>query len=166
MAMRLSQNYKNPPVSFSNSAGSVPGSGLTTVTSRTKSGCSQSSGSSISQDLSDMLVMPNPKERASSRKGVNHDAVCITDTEFVEHKVKGTRETEEAGRGKAEEDREGAEGDHEGTECILHSVLIMVCNLFTTRCGTNFFCQVFCPETVVCSCIIPCSALYLLKAWL
>ena len=56
-----------------------------TLTPRTTSECSQSPASGTSsQDLSDILVLPKPKDRSSSKSGVNHDAVCITDTEFIE----------------------------------------------------------------------------------
>ena len=41
----------------------------------------ESSGSEL---LSDILVLPQPKERGVTRRGVNRDAVCITEPEFVE----------------------------------------------------------------------------------
>ena len=37
-----------------------------------------------SHDLSDILVLPKPEEANSSRRGVNHDAICITDAEFID----------------------------------------------------------------------------------
>ena len=77
------QEPSSPGVSSSH------GSGLTTLTPQTTSECSQSSASGTSsRDLSDILVLPKPKDRSSSRRGVNHDAVCITDTEFIEQMKK------------------------------------------------------------------------------
>ena len=36
------------------------------------------------QDLSKILVLPKPKERSASRRVVNREAVCTTESEFVE----------------------------------------------------------------------------------
>ena len=72
----------SPNVSSSN--GSTPGSGLTTVSPLSQSQCSESSSSGLPQELSDILVLPKSKERGATRRGVNRDAVCITEPEFVE----------------------------------------------------------------------------------
>ena len=70
----------SPSSSTDSTAGSAPISALAL------SECSQSSGSGSrsSQDLSDILVLPKPNDANSSRKGVNHDAVCITHAEFTD----------------------------------------------------------------------------------
>ena len=70
----------SPTLSSSNSVGSTPGSGLTTVSPPSQSQCSESSGSEL---LCDIFVLPKPKERGVTKRGVNHDAVCITEPEFV-----------------------------------------------------------------------------------
>ena len=38
----------------------------------------------MTQELSDILVLLKPKKRGATRRGVNRDAVCITEPEFVE----------------------------------------------------------------------------------
>ena len=63
------------------SVGSTAESGLTTVSPRLNLNFNESSGNEL---LSDILVLPQPKERGATRRGVNHDAVCITEPEFVE----------------------------------------------------------------------------------
>ena len=69
----------SPSSSTDSTAESAPISALTL------SDCSQSSsGGRSSQDLSDILVLPQPNDANSSRKGVNNDAVCITDAEFTD----------------------------------------------------------------------------------
>ena len=81
------EESSSPGVASSNSTESAPGSGLTIVTPLTNSDCSQSSGSGLASPdyLSSVLALPQPKKSSSSgRKGVNHDAVCITDPVFVE----------------------------------------------------------------------------------
>ena len=72
------------PTSPSSSTNSTAGSA--SISALTLSDCSQSSGSGgrSSQDLSDILVLPKPNDANLSRKGVNHDAVCITDAEFTD----------------------------------------------------------------------------------
>ena len=47
---------------------------------------SQSSGSSVlSQDLSHVFVLLQPKNTGSSKKGIHNDSVCITASAFAEH---------------------------------------------------------------------------------
>ena len=107
----VQKEQDSPTVSLSNSVGSTPGSGLTTVSPPLRSQCSESSGTGLPQELSDILVLPKPKERGATRRGVNCNAVCITARVCGANEVKGTRETEEAGRGRAEEIGERARAD-------------------------------------------------------
>ena len=57
----MQEEPDNPTLSSSNSVGSTPGSGLTTVSPPARSQCSESSGSRLLQALSEILVVPKPK---------------------------------------------------------------------------------------------------------
>ena len=104
-----------PGSSSSNSVGSTPGSGLTTVSPPSHS---ESSGSGVSQELSDILVFPEPrKEKVSTRRGINHDAICITEPEFVEQikskELEKQKKIEEAEQKRLERERKRIEKETE-----------------------------------------------------
>ena len=111
----------SPTVSSSNSVGSTPGSGLTTVSPPSQSLCSESSGSGLSsQELSDILVLPKPKERGASRRGINRDAVCITEPEFVEQmkskELEKQKKLEEAEQKRLDRERKRIEKEKKKAE--------------------------------------------------
>ena len=87
--------------SQSNSTKSSPESGLTIISPLTNSECSEGSAGQHATDyLSEVLILPVVKANStSSGKSVNTDAVCITNTSFVEQmkqkEAEKTRKQEE-----------------------------------------------------------------------
>ena len=77
---------------LSNSTESASGSGLSVLSPPTTSEHNHSSSSSPPPpNLSDILVLPRPKPSSSTRRGLNQEAVCITDSSFVEQRRKRSR---------------------------------------------------------------------------
>ena len=109
----VQKEQDSPTVSLSKSVDSTPGSGLTTVSPPLRSQCSESSGTGLPQELSDILVLPKPKERGATRRGVNCNAVCITEPEFVEQmkskELEKQKKLEEAEQKRLERERKRIE---------------------------------------------------------
>lgn len=114
------EEQDSPTVSSSNSVSSTTGSGLTTVSPPLQSQCSESSGTGVPQELSDILVLPKPKERGATRRGVNRDAVCITEPEFVEQmkskELEKQKKLEEAEQKRLERERKQIEKERKKAE--------------------------------------------------
>ena len=80
----------------SSPSNSTPESGLTIISQLTNSECSEGSvGQQTTHYLRDVLVLPVVKVNStSSGKSVNTDAICITNTSFIEQlKQNETEET-------------------------------------------------------------------------
>ena len=107
----------SPPLQSSSSSklSPAPGSGITLLShsSSVASSGSNACSLSVSESLSDILVLPQVKESRKARRGVNQEAVCITNTSFAqaleEKECEKKRKKEEKVAKRAEREKKSKE---------------------------------------------------------